>query len=166
MTHATMKAVSNARIALFSAACTTLTWQSPSASRNVFLWLMHERNWRLCTRKSSRPCGSDWVYLDSLASRLASLLMFSHFHGNAVVVNRIREMLARDRFPHAVILAGPNGAGKFTLAQMVAKTMNCLERPLTDGLPDFCGRCSNCTRIALADDLASRCAEAVEAREN
>ena len=92
--------------------------------------------------------------------------MFSDFQGNAEVVHRIREILARDRFPHAVILAGPNGAGKFTLAQMVAKTMNCLERPRTNGLPDFCGHCSNCTRIALADDLASRCAEAVEAREN
>ncbi len=28
---------------------------------------------------------------------------------------RIREMLARDRFPHGVILAGPSGSGKYTL---------------------------------------------------
>jgi DNA polymerase-3 subunit delta' len=33
-------------------------------------------------------------------------------------------------------------------------------------LPDFCGRCSNCTRIAQAEDLDARFAEAVEAREN
>ena len=38
-------------------------------------------------------------------------------------------MLARDRFPHAVILSGPSGAGKYTLAQMLAKTMNCLNPP-------------------------------------
>jgi len=44
--------------------------------------------------------------------------------------------------------------------------MNCLERPSTDGLPDFCGRCSNCARIAQAADLDARFAEAVEAREN
>ena len=44
--------------------------------------------------------------------------------------------------------------------------MNCLERPTTDGLPDFCGRCANCTRIAEADALEDRFAEAVEAREN
>ena len=43
---------------------------------------------------------------------------FSDFHGNEDVVRRLREMLARDRFPHAVILAGPQGAGKYTLAEM------------------------------------------------
>jgi DNA polymerase-3 subunit delta' len=91
---------------------------------------------------------------------------FSDFHGNADVVRTLREMLARNHFPHALILSGPQGAGKFTLAQMVAKAMNCLERPATDGLPDFCGRCANCVRIAEADALEDRFAEAVEAREN
>ena len=90
---------------------------------------------------------------------------FSEFHGNNEVVHRIREMLARDRFPQAVILSGPAGSGKYTLATMVACAMNCLERPTSDGLPDFCGHCSNCVRIAQAQDLESRCAEAVEARD-
>jgi DNA polymerase-3 subunit delta' len=91
---------------------------------------------------------------------------FSDFHGNAEVVHTLREMLAREHFPHAVILSGPPGSGKFTLSQMVAKAMNCLERPLSDSLPDFCGRCANCIRIAEADALEERFAEAVEAREN
>ena len=91
---------------------------------------------------------------------------FSDFHGNADTVRTLREMLAREHFPHAVILSGPQGAGKFTLAQMVAKAMNCLERPVTDGLPDFCGHCAICVRIAEADVLEDRFAEAVEAREN
>jgi len=91
---------------------------------------------------------------------------FSDFHGNADVVHTLREMLAREHFPHAVILPGPEGSGKFTLAQMVAKAMNCLERPLSDGLPDFCGHCPNCVRIAEADALEERVAEAVEIREN
>ena len=90
---------------------------------------------------------------------------FSEFHGNSEVVHRTREMLARDRFPQAVILSGPAGSGKYTLATMVACAMNCLEHPTSDGLPDFCGRCSNCVRIAQAQDLESRCAEAVEARD-
>jgi DNA polymerase III subunit delta' len=90
---------------------------------------------------------------------------FSSFHGNQETVTRIREMIARDRFPHAVIIAGAEGAGKFTLAQMIAKTLNCLEQPRQNGLPDFCGRCSNCTRIAQSDDLDARFAEAVETRE-
>jgi len=91
---------------------------------------------------------------------------FSDFHGNADVLHRLRDMLARQRFPQAVILAGPTGSGKYTLALMLAKTMNCLDSVTTDGLPDFCGRCSNCTRIAHADDLDARFAEAIEARDN
>jgi DNA polymerase-3 subunit delta' len=93
-------------------------------------------------------------------------MSFSSFHGNPATVHAAREMLARGRFPHAVILSGPRGAGKFTLAQMLAKAMNCLERPKdADGLPDYCGHCSNCERIGQADDLDARIAEAVEARE-
>jgi DNA polymerase III subunit delta' len=91
---------------------------------------------------------------------------FSNFHGNSELVHSIRDMLARGRFPHAVILAGPAGSGKYTLATMIARAMNCLQRPVTDGLPDFCGRCSNCLRIGEIEDLESRCAEASEAREN
>ena len=92
-------------------------------------------------------------------------MSFEDFQGNPETVSRIREMLARDRFPHAVIIAGPEGAGKYTLAQMIAKTLTCLEKPQPNGLPDFCGHCSQCTRIAQADDLDARFAEAVEARE-
>ena len=69
--------------------------------------------------------------------------MFTDFHGNSDVVHRLREMLARDRFPQAVVLAGPAGSGKYTLALMLAKAINCLEPAVTDGLPDFCGKCSN-----------------------
>ena len=97
---------------------------------------------------------------------------FSDFAGNPETVHRVREMMARDRFPHAVILSGAQGSGKYTLALMLARAMNCLEQPVTEGgnaggaLPDFCGHCSNCTRIAQSEDLDSRFAEAVEAREN
>src|SRR5579871_4675074 len=90
---------------------------------------------------------------------------FSDFHGNSDVVHRLRDMLARDHFPHAVVLAGGKGSGKYTLALMLAQALNCLNPPKTEGLPDFCGECANCTRIGLAADLEARCAEAVEARE-
>jgi DNA polymerase-3 subunit delta' len=92
-------------------------------------------------------------------------MAFSDFQGNSETVRQLREMLARDRFPHAVVLVGPQGAGKYTLALMLARTMNCLDPREIDGLPDFCGVCSNCTRIGQAEDLDSRFAEAVEARE-
>src|ERR1700726_5003868 len=91
---------------------------------------------------------------------------FSDFHGNAETVHRLRDMLARDHFPHAVVLAGGQGSGKYTLALMLAQALNCLAPTTTDGLPDFCGKCSNCARIAQAVDLDARFAEAVEAREN
>src|ERR1035437_5739423 len=78
---------------------------------------------------------------------------FSDFHGNAETIHRLRDMLARERFP-------------YTLALMLAQALNCLAPVKTDGLPDFCGKCANCTRIAQAGDLDARFAEAVEAREN
>lgn len=89
---------------------------------------------------------------------------FDTFQGNRAVVDHLREMLARQRFPHAIILSGPRGSGKYTLAQMVAKAMNC-QRPPASGLPDFCGECDNCLKIGQADDLDARFSEAVEARE-
>ena len=91
---------------------------------------------------------------------------FSDFHGNGETVHRLRDMLARKRLPQAVILSGPQGSGKYTLALMLAKAMNCLTPTTTNGMPDFCGKCSNCIRIAQSEDLEARFAEAVEAREN
>src|SRR5215831_8901910 len=92
-------------------------------------------------------------------------MSFADFYGNAPVVDRLREMLARDRFPHAMVLAGPRGAGKYTLALMLARAMNCLQPTITGGLPDFCGVCENCRRIGESQDFDARFAEAVEARE-
>ena len=90
---------------------------------------------------------------------------FSDFHGNTETVHRLRDMLARERFPHAVILSGARGSGKYTLALMLAQALNCLAPLETDGLPDFCGECTNCRRIAQSADLDARFAEAVEARD-
>jgi DNA polymerase III subunit delta' len=95
---------------------------------------------------------------------------FGDFIGNAATVANLRESIRAGRFPHSMILAGPRGAGKYTLALMLAKAVNCLnpvETPTaSDVLPDFCGRCANCTRIADAANLEERVAEAVEARED
>ncbi|MGA8429481.1 MAG: DNA polymerase III subunit delta' [Candidatus Sulfotelmatobacter sp.] len=93
-------------------------------------------------------------------------MSFSDFHGNTETVHRLRDMLARERFPHAVVLSGAQGSGKYTLALMLAQALNCLRPLQTNGLPDFCGECANCTRIAQACDLDARFNEAVEAREN
>jgi DNA polymerase III subunit delta' len=90
---------------------------------------------------------------------------FDQFAGNPATVRHLREAIGAARMPPALILAGPRGAGKYTLAVMLAQTMACLQQPVSDGLPDFCGVCSNCTRIALSLPLAERVSEAIAARE-
>jgi DNA polymerase-3 subunit delta' len=90
---------------------------------------------------------------------------FEQFLGNQATVRHLREAIAAERMPPALILAGPRGAGKYTLAIMLAQTMACLTSPVTGGLPDFCGVCSNCTRIALSLPLTDRVNEAIAARE-
>ncbi len=82
------------------------------------------------------------------------------------MARRLRETVAAGRVPQAVILAGARGAGKYTLALMFARLVNCLEPVERDGLPDFCGACRNCVRIGEAENLDARVAEAVEARED
>lgn len=79
---------------------------------------------------------------------------------------RLRESVRTGHFPQALILAGPKGAGKYTLALMLAQAVNCQNPKETDGLPDFCGICRNCERIGAAANLDERVAEAVAARED
>ena len=90
---------------------------------------------------------------------------FQEFLGNSATVTHLRESIRAERFPQSLILAGPSGAGKYTLALMLAKAVNCLDPTESDGLPDFCGVCANCTRIALSADLEALVAEAVAARD-
>ena len=90
---------------------------------------------------------------------------FQDFLGNSATVTRLRESIASDRFPQSLILAGPRGAGKYTLSLMMAQAVNCLHPTESNGLPDFCGKCANCTRIADSADLEARVAEAVDARD-
>lgn len=90
---------------------------------------------------------------------------FRSFIGNEETVRQLRESIAAGRLPHAILLSGPRGAGKYSLAIALAQTLNCLNSPTVDGLPDACDACTNCVRIGAALDLDSRVAEATEARE-
>ncbi len=91
---------------------------------------------------------------------------FQDFLGNAATVTHLRESVRSGRFPHSMILTGPRGAGKYTLALMLAQAVNCLKPSETDGLPDFCGVCSNCARTAAAANLDALVDEAVAARDD
>ncbi|WP_263358177.1 DNA polymerase III subunit [Acidicapsa ligni] len=91
---------------------------------------------------------------------------FHEFLGNPGTVERLRETVLHQRIPQAIILAGPRGAGKYTLALMYIRLVNCLSPTETDGLPDYCGVCRNCERIGQAADLEAKVVEAVSARED
>ena len=92
-------------------------------------------------------------------------MSFRDFLGNEIVVQRLREAIASGRLPPAMILAGPRGAGKYTLAVRLAQAVNCLDPKETDGQPDYCGVCSNCVRIGEAINLDTLVDQAVAARE-
>ncbi len=92
-------------------------------------------------------------------------MSFQDFLGNSATVSRLRESVRTGHFPQSLILAGPRGAGKYTLALMLARAVNCLNPTESEGLPDFCGSCANCTRIGEAANLDARVAEAVATRE-
>ena len=96
---------------------------------------------------------------------------FHDFHGNTHAVEGLRTAIAAGRLPHSLILAGPQGAGKYTLALMLAMAVQCLRHPRElwstgQSLASFCGVCANCTRIAAAADLQSLVEAAVAARED
>lgn len=48
--------------------------------------------------------------------------------------------LDSDRVPHAILVTGPSGTGKFAFAQAIARELLCLE-----GKPEGCGSCRSCT---------------------
>jgi DNA polymerase-3 subunit gamma/tau len=74
---------------------------------------------------------------------------FDDVAGQAHVVTALRNAIRLGRLPHALLLAGPRGVGKTTLARILARGLNCDTGP-TD---QPCGRCSPCTEIAAGHSL-------------
>ena len=96
---------------------------------------------------------------------------FADFLGNAAAVQQLRASIASGRLPHSMILAGPQGAGKYTLALMLAQALNCERQPRESGpdgtpLASFCGVCNSCVKIAAAQNLSARIEEAIAVRED
>jgi len=95
---------------------------------------------------------------------------FNDFLGNSNAVEHLRTAISAGRLPHSLILSGPNGAGKYTLALMLAMAVECERQPRDlwsngQSLASFCGVCHNCTRIASAYNLEEEVDKAVAARE-
>lgn len=68
-------------------------------------------------------------------------MKFSDIPGQEQVKARLRQMADSDRIPHALMLEGPSGCGKFALARAMAQYVNCRNRT-PDGEP--CGQCRSC----------------------
>jgi DNA polymerase III subunit delta' len=71
-----------------------------------------------------------------------------------------REMLARRaRWPHALLIAGPEGVGKRDLARFFAQALLC-ERPTAEGFP--CNACESCHYVVAAQHPDLRMVEPID----
>ncbi len=48
---------------------------------------------------------------------------FPNFHGNTAVVQTLKKMIAGERIPQTILLSGPEGIGKATLARRFAAAL-------------------------------------------
>jgi DNA polymerase-3 subunit gamma/tau len=68
---------------------------------------------------------------------------FDEVSGQLHVTTALRNAIRTDRIPHAILLTGPRGVGKTTLARLIARCLNCEKGP-TD---EPCGSCPPCLEI-------------------
>ena len=72
---------------------------------------------------------------------------FPRLFGNAEITKRLSSLIISSSLPHAMIIVGPEGSGKHTLALETVSALNC-ENRLSESFPLPCGACSRCKRIA------------------
>ena len=66
------------------------------------------------------------------------------FHGNVKTVSMLNRFIESQQLPQSVLLTGPTGVGKTTLAIQLSQYLLCSQR--TDSTA--CGQCTSCIRIA------------------
>ena len=68
-------------------------------------------------------------------------MKFADIPFHSIAKARLRDMVDNDHIPHALLIEGPSGSGKFSLARAYAQYIHCTDRT-TDG--DSCGKCASC----------------------
>lgn len=68
-------------------------------------------------------------------------MKFSQIPSHENVKRQLRDMVADGRVPHAILLHGPGGTGKFMLARTFSQYLHCRQHT-SDGEP--CGVCPSC----------------------
>lgn len=68
-------------------------------------------------------------------------MKFADIPHHSSIKARLRAMVADGRVPHALLIHGPSGSGKFMLARAFAQLLHC-QNPTPDGEP--CGVCDPC----------------------
>ncbi|HEB13663.1 MAG TPA: AAA family ATPase, partial [candidate division CPR3 bacterium] len=69
---------------------------------------------------------------------------FSEIVGQEHIVKTLLNAIKGDMVSHAYLFSGPRGAGKTTMARLLAKAVSC-EKPEATGEP--CNTCSTCEEI-------------------
>lgn len=77
-------------------------------------------------------------------------LDFKAVSGQEHVTRTLGNAIKRGKIPHAVLLTGPRGVGKTSIARIFSKALNCEKGPTSDP----CLKCSNCEEITQGRSLA------------
>lgn len=76
-------------------------------------------------------------------------MKFKDIPGHEDVKDRLRSLADSGKLPHALLLQGPEGSGKFALARAFAQYIHCRNRH--DG--DSCGDCPSCRQFAAYNHI-------------
>ena len=74
---------------------------------------------------------------------------------NTQVKEKILKLLKSKTVPHAILLSGPKGIGKTSVARIIAKSINCLNNRFNKKNNDInpCNKCQNCLAIDTSSSV-------------